>query len=186
MGRTGDIGQWMRTLLPAYRTSVAGHRVLFMHADLPEEYRDHDVLDGHLRWIDEHMKASTLAFGGSRAKWANLRLAQIFWGRTFGELASASPGHLAALCRKVGVEFIVTGHTVHDSITVYGKRIFDIDVGMYRENMPQALVFSRDGIVGFGADGTKREFERFESAGGRRGGQLTQRQEIPNATDSCA
>jgi hypothetical protein len=176
MARTGDIGQWMRALLPAYRTRVSGRDVLFMHAGLPETYRDQDVLEGHLRWIDEHMKASTLALGGSRAKWADLRLAQIFWGRTFGELASASPGRLSALCGEVGVDFIVTGHTVHDSIKVYGKRIFDIDVGMtpaYGENMPQALVFSRDGIVGFGADGSERRFVPFESADSRRGGQST-------------
>jgi hypothetical protein len=171
MARTGDIGQWMRALLPAYRTRVAGHGVLFMHADLPEKYRDQGVLEAHLRWIDEHLKASTLALGGSRAKWANLRLAHIFWDRPFGDLGSAGPGRLAALCAKVGVGFIVTGHTPHDSITVYGKRIFDIDVGMYRDNMPQALVFSRDGIVGCGADGTERSFVRFGSTGSRGSGE---------------
>ena len=42
MARTGDIGQWMRMLLPAYRTRIAGRGVLFMHADLPAEYRDRD------------------------------------------------------------------------------------------------------------------------------------------------
>ena len=64
VARTGDIGQWMRTLLPAYKARVAGYDVLFMHADLPEKYRDREVLAGHLRWIDEHMKASTVALGG--------------------------------------------------------------------------------------------------------------------------
>ena len=164
MARTGDIGLWMRMLLPAYRTRIAGRGVLFMHADLPGEYRDREVLDDHLRWIEEHMKAGTLGLGGSRAKWAHRRLAGIFWGRTFSELASASQAQIAGLCRKVGVEFIVTGHTPHRAITVYGKRIFDIDVGMtpaYDENMPQALVFSLKGIVGLRADGARREFVRF-------------------------
>ena len=164
MARPGDIGHWMRMLLPAYRTRIAGRDVLFTHADLPAEYRDQDVLDNHLRWIDEHLKASTLGLGGSRAKWAHRRLAGMFWGRSFTELASASQAQIAALCRKVGVEFIVTGHTPHGDITVYGKRIFDIDVGMtpsYGENMPQALVFSRKGIVGLRADGTTRELVRF-------------------------
>lgn len=167
MARTGDIGQWMRTLLLAYRTSIAGRAVLFMHADLPAEYRDEHVLDDHLRWIDEHMQASTLGLGGSRAKWAHLRLAEIFWDRTYGELACATQSQIAALCRKVGVDVIVTGHTYHSAITVYGKRIFDIDVGMtptYGENMPQALVFSRNGISGLSADGTEKEFVRFRSA----------------------
>ena len=88
----------------------------------------------------------------------------MFWGRSFRELASASQTQIAALCRKVGVDFIVTGHTPHRAITVYGKRIFDIDVGMtpdYGENMPQALVFSRKGIAGLRADGTSKEFVRF-------------------------
>jgi len=168
MARTGDIGQWMRMLLPAYRTRIAGRGVLFMHADLPGEYRDREVLDDHLRWIDGHMKASTLGLGGSRAKWAHRRLADMFWGRSFRELASATQAQIAALCRKVGVDFIVTGHTPHRAITVYGKRIFDIDVGMtpaYHENMPQALVFSRNGIAGLRADGTGKEFVRFGASG---------------------
>ena len=84
--------------------------------------------------------------------------------RTFSDLASPSQAKIAGLCRKVGVVFIVTGHTPHRAITVYGKRIFDIDVGMtpaYDENMPQALVFGRNGIVGLRADGTGKELVRF-------------------------
>jgi hypothetical protein len=170
MARTGDIGQWMRTLLPAYRTRIAGHGALFMHADLPEKYRDEKVLEDQLRWIEEHMKASSLALGGSRAKWANPRLPDIFWDRTFRELASASQAHINELCRKVSVDFIVTGHTAHDSITVYRNRIFDIDVSMCRDNMPQALLFSRDGIVGLSADGTEQEFVSFGSTSGGQSG----------------
>jgi hypothetical protein len=54
------------------------------------------------------------------------------------------------------------------------ERIFDIDVGMtpaYQENMPQAVAFSRNGIVGLSADGTEKEFVRFGSAGRRQGDQ---------------
>jgi hypothetical protein len=88
----------------------------------------------------------------------------MFWDRTFSDLASPSQAQIAGLCRKVGVVFIVTGHTPHRAITVYGKRILDIDVGMtadYGENMPHALVLNRHGIVGLRADGTGREFVRF-------------------------
>lgn len=168
MARTGDIGQWMRMLLPAYRTRIAGRDVLFTHADLPSEYREKEALDNHLRWIDEHMKASTMGLGGSRAKWAHRRLAGIFWNRTFGELDSGSQAQVAALCRNVGVDVIVTGHTPHRAITVYGKRIFDIDAGMTPRcggNMPQALVFSRKGVVGIRADGAAKEFVRFGTSG---------------------
>jgi hypothetical protein len=74
----------------------------------------------------------------------------------------------------MGVDFIVTGHPPHRSITVCGKRIVDVDVGMtpaYQENMPQALAFSRNGIVRLGADGTEKQFARFGSADERQGGQ---------------
>ena len=115
MARTGDVGQWMRTLLPAYRARIAGHHVLFMHADLPEQYRDRQVLDDQLRWIEDYMKMSTVAVGGSRAKWANRRLADVVWGRTFSKLGSASQADIDKLCRKASVDYIVTGHT-HTSI----------------------------------------------------------------------
>ncbi len=79
MSRTGDVGQWMRMLLPAYKTRITGQRVLFMHADLPPKYRDSQVLDDHLRLIEDHMKRSTAAAGGSRAKWACRRFAAVVW-----------------------------------------------------------------------------------------------------------
>ena len=166
MARTGDVGQWMRTLLPAYRARIARHSVLFLHADLPEKYRDKHVLDDHLRWMEDCMKMSTVAVGGARAKWANYRLAEIVWDRSFSKLDRASQADIDGLCRKVGVDFIVTGHTPHSSIKVYRNRIFDIDVGMtpaYGENMPRALLFSRDGIVGLAADGTEQRFVKFGS-----------------------
>ncbi len=87
-------------------------------------------------------------------------------------IASAIPGPISkssvdSLCRAVGVDFIVTGHTPHysvDGIKVYFGKIFDIDVRMtpaYGENMPQALVFSDHALVGFRADGRKHVFHRF-------------------------
>lgn len=67
MARTGDIGQWMRMLLPAHRTRIAGHGVLFMHADLPEKYRDEKVLEDQLRWIEEQRST---AIESSTSTWA--------------------------------------------------------------------------------------------------------------------
>jgi hypothetical protein len=42
---------------------------------------------------------------------------------------------------------------MHSTITVYGSRIFDLDVGMHRGNMPQALLISEEGISGVSAGG---------------------------------
>jgi hypothetical protein len=71
---------------------------------------------------------------------------------------------LEDLCRDVGVNYIVTGHTPHHTVTVYGERIFDIDVGMtpvYGEGMPQALVIEPSGISSIRADGGRTTFVRF-------------------------
>lgn len=45
MARNGDIGRWMRALLPCFETKVARRKILFMHADLSERLRDRKVLD---------------------------------------------------------------------------------------------------------------------------------------------
>ena len=168
MARHKDIGRWIRALEPSHRTRIAGRTVLFLHGDLPKRLRDKQLLERDLEWIDQHRKIATEDAGGSRRKWGHERLAGFFWDRTFKELDGASRAEIDALCRKVGVDFIVTGHTPHSAIKLYGKRIFDIDVGMTPacgEHTPQALVFTQEGIVGLDADGREKAFVRFGSAG---------------------
>ena len=79
--------------------------------------------------------------------------------KKYGIFGAGGEGRL-----RPGVQFIFSGHTPHRAMTIYGKWIFDIDVGVtpeYGENMPQALVFTRKAIAGLRADGTGKEFVRF-------------------------
>lgn len=165
MAPTGDVGAWMRALLPAYKARVAGRTVLCMHADLPTRLRDSRVLESDVRFIEGRRLQASPALGGTRAKWGHPRLFEFFWSRSFEHLERASRADVEALCGKVGVDFIVTGHTSHAAITVYGGRIFDIDVGMTPicgGRTPQALVFDSAGIHSIDAEGRERSFVRFD------------------------
>jgi hypothetical protein len=168
MAPTGDVGRWMRTLLPCYRTQIAGRKILFMHADLHETFRDRRRLESHLEEMKRWMISASADVGGTRKKW--MRLAEFVWDRSYSTPEPISKRSVDSLCQAVGVDFIVTGHTPHpsvDGIKVHGGRIFDIDVRMtpaYGENMPEALVFSDDAVVGFRADGRKHVFQRFGTA----------------------
>jgi hypothetical protein len=105
--------------------------------------------------------------GGAEAKYGHPLLragGSIFWNRSFRKLEGADQKSIDDICDSVDVNFLVTGHTVHETIKAYGNRIFDIDVGMtkqYGESTPQALMFRNDGIVGFGVDGSETRFARW-------------------------
>jgi calcineurin-like phosphoesterase family protein len=167
MARNGDIGSWMRGLSPFFETTVARKKILFMHADLTERLRDRTVLDRYLRQVRELRHVGTPAAGGTRAKYGNQLLMSsrsIFWSRSFRELEDADQKSIDDICKNVQVDFLVTGHTPHQDIKVYGNRIFDIDVGMTPKcggNTPRALMFRSDGIVGFGVDGSETPFVRW-------------------------
>ncbi len=168
MASSGDVGRWMRALLPCYRTQIAGRKILFMHADLRETFRDRRRLDCYLEEMKLWVKCSTKDLGGSRKKWT--KLAEFVWDRSYSTPEPISKSSVDSLCQAVGVDFIVTGHTPHssvDGIKVHHGRIFDIDVRMtpaYGENMPHALVFSDDAVVEFRADGREHVFQRLRKA----------------------
>jgi hypothetical protein len=84
--------------------------------------------------------------------------------RTKVSFEDADQKSIDDICKNVQVDFLVTGHTPHQDIKVYGNRIFDIDVGMTPKcggNTPRALMFRSDGIVGFGVDGSETPFVRW-------------------------
>ncbi len=168
MASGGDVGRWMRALLPCYRTQISGKKILFMHGDLHQTFRDRSRLERYLEEMRLRVMCSTKDLGGSRKKWT--KLADFVWDRSYSTPEPISKHSVDSVCQAVGVDFIVTGHTPHysvDGIKVYHGRIFDIDVRMtpaYGENMPQALVFCREAVVGFGADGREHVFQRFRKA----------------------
>ena len=138
-----------------------------MHADLHETFRNRKRLERYLEEMRLRVMCSTWDLGGSRKKWT--KLAEFVWDRPYSTPEPISKSSVDCLCQAVGVDFIVTGHTPHssvDGIKVYHGRIFDIDVRMtpaYGENMPQALVFCGDAVIGFRADGREHVFQQFRN-----------------------
>ena len=178
MSREGDIGRWMRSLLPSFETRVAGRRFLFTHGDLPERMLLNGAFSRYRMEVAERMAASSEGMGGTAMKYGDRLLtsesASFFWCRDFQGLRFRDPATVEAICERAGTDFIVTGHTMHRGrIVNYGERIFDIDVGMtpaYGGNPPQALIVSRKGIAAFDAKGCEEVLVPFDdrsSAAGR-------------------
>lgn len=166
MARTGDIGAWMRHLAPYHVARIGSKSVLFLHADLPAALRERKALLGHLQQVAERQGQSTDQLGGTARKWGDpifMAPDGVFWNRSFGRLGTAPSQEIDDMCAAVGVDCIVTGHTPHAAITVYGHRVFDIDAGMTPlcgGHTPQALVLTRGGACAFVADGSPRGVEK--------------------------
>jgi calcineurin-like phosphoesterase family protein len=166
MARTGDIGAWMRRLAPYHVARIGSKSVLFLHADLPNALRERKALMRYLRQVTERQEQGTDQLGGTARKWGDpifMGPNGVFWNRSFGQLWAARLQQIDEMCAAVGVDFIVTGHTPHERITVYGKRVFDIDAGMTPVcggYTPQALVLERDRACAFVMDGSGRGVEQ--------------------------
>ena len=171
MSRNGDVGRWMRGLFPYYEARIGKRRVLFVHADLSEELLRPGVLERYKEGLLEILRTSTEDMGGTAKKYGHdwlMMSAGIFWCRSFLKLKDASTATIKGICRRAGVDLIVTGHTPRPPrIVPYGGRIFDIDVGMSdafwsrpdHENVPWALLLWRNGrVAGFSANGEEQEF----------------------------
>jgi hypothetical protein len=174
MSQGGDVGRWLRSLVPLFETRVAGHRFLFTHGDLPEAMLAAGAVAQYGREVAARMAKGSADLGGAAMKYGDSLFtsarAGFFWCRDFQGLRNEAAGAAAAVCARAGVDFIVTGHTMHRGrIVSYGGRIFDIDVGMtpaYGENLPQALVASHAGIAAFDATGRETVLVPFEAAAG--------------------
>lgn len=154
MSREGDIGKWMRRLLPGALEKICGKEVLFVHGGVPERINDIHGLKNELYEIAEFTKTPTEKFGGSEEKYLANKLVNarsIFWDRTFPKMSDSDA---VEVIKKLGVDYIVIGHTPNRNgiIRSYGDKIFNIDIGMspkYGENDPGAIIFSDKGISTF-------------------------------------
>lgn len=153
MSKRGDIGKWMRnTLKPCFLAGFNDRKILFTHADIPEEIGTRNALLRFRENFSKHMAGSSTDLGGSLMKYSNEELfgsGSLFWDRRFEELNDSD---VSGLVERLKTNYLVVGHTPHEEITVYGGKIFDIDVGMTPtkgENEPAALVFKPDGIHAF-------------------------------------
>ncbi len=168
MGGSGDIGSWMRSLLPWYEAQIGNRKFLFTHGDFSMELLAPGVLSRYKKDLLQRLAAGSAALGGTAKKYGHAWLkgsASFFWCRSFRRLEDATPEAIESICDAANVDYIVTGHTPHPGkIMNYGGRIFDIDVGMtpdYGTNTPHALVISEDRIVSFRVDGKERELAQL-------------------------
>jgi hypothetical protein len=169
MSRGGDVGDWIRSLAPLHTDRVARRTFLFSHGDLPEALLAEGAAERYGVEVSLRMQAPSEGMGGAVLKYGDQvftsSTGSLFWCRDFRRLVGASPRAAARVCERAGVDFIVTGHTMHPGNVVdYGGRIFDIDVGMtpgYGRNEPQALLVTEAGIASFMANGRERTLVGF-------------------------
>lgn len=166
MSRNGDIGQWMRNLLPKYEIEVAGKKILFVHAGIPKVLADRASIDFYIEKYIQHIAEDTAGLGGSFEKYSAPLIMKdgIFWDRSSRDMHDVE---IQNLISNLGVDYIVTGHTPHKKVTVFGGRIIDIDVGMsprYGSNTPAALVITPSGISTHYVNGQIDELAKFRES----------------------
>lgn len=148
MSKDGDIGFFMRGLLPRYEIEIACKHILFVHAGIPESIRDRDSLDAFIQNYHEHMDLTSEVVGRHK-KYDSGSIVDggVFWDRSYRDM---DPRQIRIMLDNLNVDYMVTGHTPHkEGIKIFGDRIIDIDVGMcpaYGANTPAALVIDKLGI----------------------------------------
>jgi hypothetical protein len=162
MSRTGDIGRWIRTLLPMYETEISDKKILFVHAGIPKILSNRISIDEYIKKYTKHFIADTVMSDSIR-KYGDPLITKdgVFWDRSSEKMSEST---IQTLTINLGVDFIVTGHTPHKKIEIFGGRIIDIDVGMcqrYGANTPAVLVINKSGISAYYTDGEINKLIKF-------------------------
>ena len=163
MSRTGDIGTWIRNLLPKYEAEISNKKILFVHAGIPKILSNRASIDAYIKKYTKHVIALSTQMGGSVSKYAAPLITEdgVFWDRSSDKMSDST---IQTLTNNLRVDFIVTGHTPHKEIEIFGDKIIDIDVGMcqkYGANTPAALVINKSGILAYYTNGKKDELIKF-------------------------
>jgi hypothetical protein len=149
MARGGDIGSWMRRLKAYDVQNIHGKKVLLVHGGVPSALRSPEALAEYLERFEEHLETKTGPEEHDEKYRRNPLVGRhsIFWDRS---LPHGSPAESIETADKLGVDYIVIGHTPQrNGIASYGGRVFNIDVGMtpkYGEGDPACIVFRKEGI----------------------------------------
>ena len=155
MKRSGDIGSWLRELLPYHLEKINGKRVLFTHADIPMELWNAQKLKEYLEEYLRVVGGVTTATYSSEAKYGSIE--GPLWERIFSTIDNTK---FKNMINSLNIDYLVTGHTPTDynKIKVYADCVFDIDVGMWysKESDPVAIVFKKEGIYEFNAKNGER------------------------------
>ncbi len=152
LSRTGDIGIWMRSLEPLHVTKINGKKILFVHGGVPDELAGPLKIQSYLQAFNAHIEGVTSLAGGPREKFFHdekVDTHSMFWDR---KILSMNEAEVNSHANRLGVDYIVFGHTPHTEIKNLFGRAFDIDVGMtpaYGANEPAAIVFKPGEVIGF-------------------------------------
>jgi hypothetical protein len=139
--REGEIGSWLRSLLPFFETSFEKNKICFAHAGIPEDLASRKLLNAYLWEFQEHMERYT-GFRGSVLKYFSHPLVgdnSLFWDRTLHEVPEEG---LEKLAEDLNVNYIVVGHTPSEDGRIRKRgRLLAIDTGAYLGRPLAALVF---------------------------------------------
>lgn len=156
MSREGDVGIWMRNLQPLHYGIIYDKRLLFVHGGVPPNIKDSTQLDEYVEEFNDHIETPSEGMGQTYKYLGNDNMTgrdSIFWDRSLPRMNSAE--EVAELKARLGVDFIVIGHTPQQyGIGNIHNTIFEIDVGMCPEyakvpgidNDPAAIVFKINGV----------------------------------------
>ncbi len=173
MQRGSDIGSWMRKLKPLHYSRIGDNKILFVHGGIPKRLRNSRLLSSYSTRVNQNMDAKSDNGPGYTTQYLgddNMGRDSIFWERDFLKtVRTASPHAVSQMVRKVGVNYVVVGHSVHSNgIESVADCVFDIDVGMCPyfartkgvDNDPTAIVFRRNkGVFAFYAGDKRRKHQ---------------------------
>jgi len=161
MSKGGDLGDWIRELEPYSIREIRGTKVMFTHSDLTGSLGTEEAVQRFREDYRAHMQLDSSSFpGGSGEKYdpQSPLIHGMFWdrgfrnefhlGRSFDDsLYSKSK----SLVDNLGVDYLVVGHTpqINGRILNIGGRIFNIDVYMWGNENPAAIVFDGKKVEGF-------------------------------------
>lgn len=148
----GDMGSWMRNLLPMKIVSLAGKEILFVHAGIPEFIHNREELMQYEEKVRNHLATEIGRFGDSKKKYGDKQILgkdSIFWNRRFNKMRKSDADRLV---ENLGLDYLVIGHNHKRRIKMIGHKAFNIDIGMswgVRGNDPAAIVFKPSGVYAF-------------------------------------
>ena len=161
ISREGDVGLWIRKLKPLVLQEQYGKKILFVHGGIPKTMNSVKDLEAYAQQFSSHMSTNSTSLGKEQ-KYREHPLVgghSVFWDRELPYRGEHDPSYARNTAARIGVDYIVIGHTPQEKITMFGNCVFDIDVGMtpaYGEREPCAIIFKKTGVYDFGVEHGER------------------------------
>lgn len=158
MAIDGDLGQWIRGLIPTKRIEFFNKRFLFTHAGIPKNLYLKEAFEKYSEDYQKNIEAGKTGPENTFIRYGSHFILKegVFWDREFEQQPKPQIDKIA---ESLGFDYLVLGHTPNEAIKVYSDRLINIDVGMASqngENLPYSLVASEKGIFEHRSDGLER------------------------------